>query len=121
MGPPNSLLSPPLRAYRTSKPNLTWFLPQFAESVSLAWYWRLISSADCDVPLVKVPPVEMGTTNCVLLFTGSNSVIGDASWNCSLTLLISLGLNTAVSPSSSENVCFLKVRATLGSEFPQTM
>ncbi len=31
--------------------------------------------------------------------TGSNSVMGDASWNCSRTLFTIVGLNTAVSPS----------------------
>ena len=29
--------------------------------MSLIWYWRFISSADCDVPVVNVPPVEIGT------------------------------------------------------------
>ncbi len=65
MGPPNSLLLPPVCATITSAPNLTWCAPQIADSVSLTSYWRFMQQADCEVPVVKVPPVEMGTEYCV--------------------------------------------------------
>ena len=38
-------------------------VPHTADSVSLTWYWRFNSSADCEVPEVNVPLVEMGTWN----------------------------------------------------------
>src|SRR5436853_932594 len=78
IGPPNSLLLPPLCACTTSAPSLSWCLLRAEASVSCNPTCRFKSSADCDVPLVNVPPVEMGTTNCVPNTTGSNCVIGEA-------------------------------------------
>ena len=59
------------------------------KSVSPKPYCRFISSALCDVPCVNVGPPEIGTENCVPSTTGSNSVIGDPSWNCKRRLFTS--------------------------------
>jgi len=53
------------------------------------------------VPLVKVPPAEIGTWYCVPLISGSNCVIGEPSWNWRRRLFRSDGPSTAVSPSES--------------------
>jgi hypothetical protein len=35
--------------------------PRIEETVSLTSYGRFSNRADCDVPLVSIPPVEIGT------------------------------------------------------------
>src|SRR5947209_4163439 len=79
IGPPNSLLLPPLCAYNTSAPNLSWCLPWIEDRVSFAPTCRFSNRADCDVPVVKVGCPTIGTTNCVPNTTGSNCVMGEAN------------------------------------------